>query len=66
VQLFVNGKEILDEDGGPIRAWPRRFRVPAGKIRISMLAEGYKPLTEELEIPEGQRYVRLQKTLQKQ
>jgi hypothetical protein len=66
VHLFVNEKEMLDKDGGPIQTWPRLFRVPAGKARISLSAEGYEPLVVDMVVPKGQNYVRLPKTLQKQ
>jgi len=67
VKLLLNNKEMKDKDGGPIQKWPRLFRVTAGKWRVSMSAEGYEPLVEEVQVPKSENeHVRLPKTLQKQ
>jgi len=67
VHLSMNGKEVLDKDGGPFQKWPRLLPAPSGKARISMSAEGYEPLVVEVVVPKGrQRYVRLGQVLQKQ
>jgi len=65
VQLFLNDKEMLDKEGNPLQRWPRLFQVPAGKLRVSMSAEGYEPLVVEMVVPEGPSYVRLPQTLKK-
>ena len=66
VRLFINDKEMLDKGGGRIQTWPRLFQVPAGKLRLSMSAEGYESLAIEMVVPKGQKYVRLSQSLQKQ
>jgi len=66
VGVLINDQEVLDKDKGPLRMWPRFFRVPAGKVRISMSAEGYEPFVVEMDVPASENsYVRLSKTLQK-
>jgi len=64
-QLFINDKEMLDKNGGPIQTWPRLFQVPAGRARISISAEGYEPLVVDMVVPKGSSYVRLPQRLQK-
>jgi len=65
VRVVINGEELQDKEGA-LQAWPRLVQVPAGKLHISMLADGYEPFSIEMEVPASEsRYVRLSKTLQK-
>ncbi len=67
VRVNVNGKPMNEPDGKGgsrlITEWPQLLKVPAGKVTVLMTAPGYKPLTETIEIAEGNDINRLKNTL---
>ncbi|MBX7098376.1 MAG: protein kinase [Myxococcaceae bacterium] len=65
LSLNVNGQPLLEDDGSPIRPGPKLKRVPAGKVTVMVLADGYETFVETVEVKEGTDYTRLNSSLKK-
>jgi eukaryotic-like serine/threonine-protein kinase len=63
--LTINGQNVLDDKGNPIREWPQVRLVPAGKVNVMVRAPGYEPLIETVTVLEGNEPTPLTKSLKK-
>ncbi len=64
-RVNINGAELLEPDGTPIRDWPQVREVPAGGTKVMVTAPGYEVLTETVEVKEGNEYSTLKGALKK-
>jgi hypothetical protein len=65
-RVVVNGKELTEDDGTPIRLFPAMREVPAGKVSVLITAPGYDTLKETLDVREGNEFSELTQKLKKQ
>ena len=65
VTLNINGTQITDEQGNPIKEWPQMRAVPVGKVTVMLKAPGYEPLIEVVDVKEGNEPAQLKKEMKK-
>ena len=65
VRLNVNGKELLEDDGTPLKSWPQIREVPSGAATIMLKADGFETLVETVQIQPGNEVTQLTKALKK-
>jgi eukaryotic-like serine/threonine-protein kinase len=53
VRVSLDGKDLFEADGSPIRDWPQVREVRAGKHTVMMKLPGYETLTETVDVKEG-------------
>jgi serine/threonine protein kinase len=49
-RLNVNGEDVTEADGSPLKTWPQMRPVPIGKATVMITAPGYEPFLETLEV----------------
>ena len=49
-RLNLNGEDITEPDGSPLKNWPQMRQVPVGKATVLITAPGYEPFRETLEV----------------
>jgi serine/threonine protein kinase len=64
-RVNLNGKELLDPEGGLLKDWPQILEVPAGKNTVMIVVPGYETLTDTVDVREGNEYTPLTKKLKK-
>ncbi|MEW5738439.1 MAG: protein kinase [Myxococcota bacterium] len=63
-RLNINGEELTEPDGTPLKTWPQMRQVPVGKATVMITAPGYEPFIETLEVT-GDDPVQLSKSFRK-
>jgi hypothetical protein len=63
-RLNVNGEDLTEADGSPLKTWPQMRPVPIGKATVMITAPGYEPFVETLEV-KGDDPVQLSKPFKK-
>ncbi|MCC6334462.1 MAG: serine/threonine protein kinase [Myxococcales bacterium] len=63
-RLNINGEELTEADGSPLKTWPQMRQVPIGKASVMITAPGYEPFLETLEVT-GDDPVQLSKSFKK-
>lgn len=51
-RLNINGDDLTEPDGSPLKAWPQMRQVPVGKATVMITAPGYEPFMEIVEVKE--------------
>jgi eukaryotic-like serine/threonine-protein kinase len=64
-RVNLNGKELAEPDGSPLKDWPQILQVPAGKNTVMIVIPGYETLTDTVEVREGNQFTPLNKKLKK-
>jgi hypothetical protein len=49
-RLNINGEDLTEPDGSPLKTWPQMRQVPVGKATVMITAPGYEPFVETLEV----------------
>ncbi|PZR04948.1 MAG: protein kinase [Archangium gephyra] len=65
VTVNINGKDVVDDNGQPFTDWPQIRPVPVGKVTVLIKAPGYEPLTQTIDVKEGNEPTQLTKELKK-
>jgi hypothetical protein len=63
-RLNINGEDITEPDGSPLKTWPQMRQVPVGKTTVMITAPGYEPFVETLEVT-GDEPAQLSKSFKK-
>ncbi len=53
IRVSIDGKDLTEGDGTPIKDWPQVREVPAGKHMVMLKIPGYETLTETVVVTEG-------------
>jgi hypothetical protein len=53
IRVSIDGKDLTEGDGSPIKDWPQVREVPAGKHMVMLKIPGYETLTETVVVTEG-------------
>ncbi|MBL8934356.1 MAG: PEGA domain-containing protein, partial [Archangium sp.] len=53
IRVSIDGKDLTEGDGSPIKDWPQVREVPAGKHMVMLKIPGYETLTETVTVVEG-------------
>ncbi len=64
-RVNLNGKDLVEPDGSPIKDWPQIREVPAGKNTVMIVVPGYETFTDIVDVKEGNEYTPLTKKLKK-
>jgi serine/threonine protein kinase len=64
-RVNLNGKDLTEADGSPLKDWPQIREVNAGKNTVMIVVPGYETLTETVEVKEGNEYTPLKSKLKK-
>lgn len=49
-RLNINGEELTEVDGSPLKVWPQMRQVPVGSATVMVTAPGYEPLIETVQV----------------
>ncbi len=52
VTVQINGENVTEKDGSPLKDWPAVRSVKVGKATVRLTAQGYEPLLEIVEVKE--------------
>ncbi len=52
-RVSLDGKDLTEADGSPIKDWPQVREVGAGKHTVMLKMPGYETLTETVDVKEG-------------
>ncbi|MBE2251598.1 MAG: protein kinase [Myxococcus sp.] len=52
-RVSLDGKDLTEPDGSPIKDWPQVREVSAGKHNVMMKVQGYETLSETVDVKEG-------------
>jgi hypothetical protein len=49
-RLNINGEDVTEPDGSPLKTWPQMRQVPVGKATVMITAPGYEAFIETVEV----------------
>ncbi len=64
-RVSLDGKDLTEADGSPIKDWPQVREVGAGKHTVMLKMPGYETLTETVDVKEGNEPTTLKNTPKK-
>ena len=65
MEVSVNGDQVTEKDGSPVKSWPHLHAVKAGTVTVLIKAKDYEPLIETVTVKEGGEYTKLTGHLRK-